>query len=94
MICLGLTGKRDAVKLLSHAFDEFDLARPHAEYALECYRRKRYVFREWNCVGLHGNEIKLVLWPQHPSQSPFTNQQTWRDACREFACRHRGVIRP
>lgn len=94
MICLGLKGKPDAVKLLSQAFDEFDPARPHAEFALECYRRSRYVFQEWDCVGSGGNRIKLVLWPQHPSRSPFTNLETWRGACREFSDRHRGVIRP
>ncbi|MCY3839478.1 MAG: hypothetical protein OXH09_12670, partial [Gammaproteobacteria bacterium] len=94
VICLGLKGKPEAVKLLSQALDGFDATRPHAEHPLQCYRRSRYVFQEWECKGLHGDRIKLVLWPQHPSRSPFTNLETWRDACREFADRHRGVIRP
>ena len=94
VICLGLKRKPEAIRLLSHAFDGFDPARPHAEYPLECYGRRGYVFQEWDCVGSHGNEIKVVLWPQHPSQSPFTNLATWGDACQEFADRHCGVIRP
>ncbi len=95
VICLGLKSKPQALKLLSRAFDEFDPARPpHAEHELECYRRRRHVFQEWDCEGPHGNRIKLVLWPQHPSRSPFTNPETWRDACMEFADRRRGVIRP
>lgn len=94
VICLGLKRKPEAVKLLSQAFDGFDAARPHAEHRLQCYRRSRYVFQEWDCTGSHGDRMKLVLWPQHPSRSPFTNLDIWRDACREFADRHRGLIRP
>ena len=94
VICLGLKGKPEAVRLLSQAFDGFDAAKPHAEHPLECYGRSRYVFQEWDCTGSHGDQMKLVLWPQHPSRSPFTNLETWRDACREFSDRHRGVIRP
>ena len=94
VIGLGLIRKPEAVRLLSQAFDGFDAAKPHAEHPLECYQRSRYVFREWDCTGPHGNQIKLVLWPQHPSRAPFTNLETWCDACQEFADRHRSVIRP
>ena len=94
LVCLGLKGKPEAVELLSAAFDGFDAAGPHAEHPLACYRRSRFVFREWECTGPHGNRIKVVLWPQHPSRAPFTNLATWRDACREFADRHRDLVRP
>lgn len=94
VICLGLKGKREAVDLLSTVFDGFELSKPHAEHPLECYQRSRYVFQEWDCTGSHGSQIKVVLWPQHPSRAPFTNLETWRDACLEFAGRHRGRLRP
>lgn len=94
VICLGLKRKPDAMELLSEVFNGFDPARPHAEFRLECYQRSRYVFQEWDCTGSHGNQIKVVLWPQHPSQAPFTNLETWGDACQEFADRHRGLVRP
>ena len=95
VICLGLKGKPEAVRLLSQAFDGFNPKEPHVERALECYQGKRFELREWDCVGPRGNRIKLVLWPQHPSRPPFLNNpETWRDACREFAERHRGALRP
>lgn len=94
VICLGLKGKPEAVSLLSQAFDGFNPKEPHVERALECYQGKRFEFREWDCVGPRGNRIKLVLWPQHPSRSPFTNPEIWRGACWEFADRHRGAMRP
>ena len=94
LICLGLKRKPEAVELLSEVFDGFDAAKPYDEHPLACYRRSRYVFQEWDCAGSHGNQIKLVLWPQHPSRAPFTNLETWRGACEEFAGRHRGLVRP
>ena len=92
LVCFGLKGKPEAMELLAHAFG-IDPATPH-EHRLECYERKRLVFREWDCEGSTGNPVKLVLWPQHPSQAPFTNMNIWRNACQEFAHRHRGLIRP
>lgn len=94
VVCLGLKGKPAAIKLLSSVFDGFDAAKPHVEHPLKCYQEKRFVFREWDCSGPRGNQIKLVLWPQHPSRSPFTKPGIWRGACQEFSDRHRGVIRP
>ena len=94
LVCLGLKGKPEALELLTRAFNEFDPRKPHAEHALECYRRSRYVFQGWDCQGPAGNPIKLVLWPQHPSWAPFTKFETWRKACQEFADRHHRLIRP
>ncbi len=94
LVCLGLKGKKDAVKLLSSVFDGFDLASPNQEYRFKSYTRKHLAFQEWDCVGPLGNHVKIVLWPQHPSQSPFTNLETWREACEEFANRHRAIVQP
>ena len=91
LICLGLKGKPEAIKLLAQAF-KIDAVEPHTE-PLKCYEKK-LVFREWDCAGPTGDPIKLVLWPQHPSRAPFTNVETWRSACKEFAYRHRGLVRP
>ena len=94
VICLGLKGKPDALKLLARVFDEFNGAEPHEAHPLVCYERRRLMFREWNCRGSTGNQTKLVLWPQHPSRSPFTRPEIWRGACQEFADRHRSLVRP
>lgn len=92
VVCLGLRGKPAAMDLLAQVF-EVDSSRPHTE-PLKCYQRRRLTFLEWDCAGSAGNAIKLVLWPQHPSRAPFTNVETWRDACEEFADRYRCLIRP
>ena len=92
LVCLGLNGKPEALELLQQAFG-IDAATP-LEHPLDCYKEKRLVFREWDCAGSGGNPIKLVLWPQHPSRAPFTNLEIWYSACREFADRHRELIRP
>ena len=93
LVCLGLKGKPEAMRLLAQAFG-IDPATPHEQHPLACYEQKRLVFREWDCEGSAGNPIKLVLWPQHPSRAPFTNIDIWGNACQEFAYRHRGLIRP
>ena len=92
LICLGLKGKPEAIKLLAQAF-AIDAVKPQV-HGLACYQERRLVFREWDCEGSVGNPIKLVLWPQHPSRAPFTNSKIWRHACQEFADRHHGLIRP
>lgn len=92
LICLGLKGKPEAIKLLAQAF-KLDAVKPR-EHRLACYQERRLFFREWDCEGSAGNLIKLVLWPQHPSRAPFTNFEIWRHACQEFADRHHGLIRP
>ena len=92
LVCFGLKSKPEAMELLAQAF-RIDVLTPR-EHPLACYERKRLVFREWDCEGTAGNPIKLVLWPQHPSRAPFTNIEIWRNACHEFAYRHRGLIRP
>ena len=69
LICLGLKGKPEAMELLAQVF-KIDAVDPQ-EHPLACYQEKRMVFREWDCEGCGSNPIKLVLWPQHPSQAPL-----------------------
>ena len=94
LVCLGLRTSRGANTLLEQAFDGFDRKRPHAEPRLACYQDKRLTFREWDCTAPTGNELKIVHWPQHPSRPEFNAFAPWQAACREFATRHRDLIRP
>ena len=94
LICLGLRTKREANVLLSRTFDEFELQRPHAVYPLRCVRQGSFTFREWDCVGPLGNQIKVVHWPQHPSRPPFGDLENWFGACQEFVNRHSNLIKP
>jgi len=51
---------------------------PHEEIEFEKYERKRLVYRIWRY-----NHGKIVMWPQHPSRSPFTNISIWRASVEE-----------
>lgn len=45
---------------------------------------RNYRFREWRVTASSGNEVKLVMWPNHPSRPPFTNIEVWYRAVREY----------
>ena len=96
LICLGLSGylqKNLMVrKILENVFDGFTLSKPHREFRFKGYTVRNLIFREWDVCGPHNNEIKIVLWPQHPSRSPFTNSSFWAASCEEFASRHGHLI--
>ena len=94
LVCFGLKSKREALGLLEETFDAFARGKPHAEHRFRGYDRSRLVFQEWDCTGPSGNKMKIVQWPQHPSRAPFTSFPFWQQACREFADRHRRLIRP
>ena len=95
---VGLHGKLKNSSDLRSVFEDelrgFRLSAPHSEHPLSCYRMKRLVFREWHCADPNGNRIRVVLFPQHPSRSPFNILDTWYGACQEFADRYRTVIDP
>ncbi|MCK5268538.1 MAG: hypothetical protein KAR07_10230 [Spirochaetes bacterium] len=52
--------------------------KPDEEIQFEGYEKKRLVYRVWKYR--HG---KIVMWPQHPSRSPFTNNSIWEYSVRE-----------
>ena len=94
LVCFGLKSKKEALGLLEETFDGFARGKPHAEHRFRGYERSRLAFQEWDCTGLSGNKMKIVQWPQHPSRAPFTSFPLWQQACREFADRHRRLVRP
>ena len=94
LVCLGLKSSEEAKGLLSRVFKEFNSHQPQATFRLECYKKKRYEFQEWDCEGDSGNQVKLVFWPQHPSRAPLTRDSMWAAACQEFADRHQDLVTP
>ena len=94
LICLGMKGNRSTARFLEQSFDGFMRKEPHREYRFRSYKRSELTFEEWDVEGSHGNQIKIVYWPQHPRRAPFSSFEIWRAACREFAERHGDLIRP
>lgn len=76
-------------EILEDVFPGFDLKKPHREVSFSAYSQKNLVFREWDIPFANGDELTLVMWPQHPSRAPFSNAELWRASCEEFAVRHR-----
>ena len=89
-----MKGNRTVAELLKVAFVGFDRETPCAVHRFEGYPRSDLTFEEWEVIGPNGNRILIVYWPQHPRRAPFSSPEYWRRACREFAGRHGGRIRP
>lgn len=84
-----LRSNRDIAEIFEKTFPGFKVERPHREVPFHAYEKKRFVFREWDIANECSEGLTLVMWPQHPSQSPFTNLEFWHAACQEFAERHK-----
>ena len=95
---LVLMGLREKLKephlgmLFEETFSGFSLRRPHNVVPFRAYQKKSLKFREWSVIGPKGNELLIVMWPQHPSRSPFTNVEYWRASCEQFKERCASMI--
>lgn len=57
---------------------------PHEQRRLTSYHGRSYRFREWRVKASSGNELKLLMWPNHPSRPPFRNIEFWQRTVREY----------
>ncbi len=96
LILLGLAGilkdNLEIGSLFERTFSGFRVGKPKREYQFKAYTEKKLVFREWDVLGSAGNQITIVLWPQHPSRAPFTNVDIWRASSKQFSQRYRHVM--
>lgn len=96
VVMLGLStylhANRYVAEILEDAFPGFELKRPHREVHFDAYSQKRLVFREWDIPCKNGDELTIVMWPQHPSRAPFSNSALWHASCTEFAKRYQHVL--
>ena len=93
LICLGFIGalkKPTQIKdLFESTFSDMKINRPHRTVEFDAYKVKDLSFREWDLSLPDGHRTTLVLWPQHPSRSPFkSNPEMWMMSVSEFAERH------
>ena len=87
-----LTVGGEVCGLLEHTFKGVNMRRPHREYPLDAYTKRRLTFREWDTSAGDGAPLLLVDWPQHPNRAPFTNARWWSAACEQFAAHHPSLI--
>ncbi|HVW85881.1 MAG TPA: hypothetical protein VHB50_14425 [Bryobacteraceae bacterium] len=64
-----------------------DWAAPEEEFPFAPYERAQYRYRMWTRRRSDGRKIRFVLWPQHPSRAPMTNDEIWLESGREFVRR-------
>lgn len=49
-----------------------------------CGNRRRLSYREWSFRRDDGSNIRIVIWPNHPSRPPFRNFDIWKRSVDEF----------
>lgn len=52
---------------------------------------KNYTFELWKVVNSHEKEVKVVLWPNHPSRSPFGSMENWESSVKVFLAQMQGT---
>ena len=96
LVLLGLSGylqsNPEVNKLFEQTFQGFDSRRPHRKIRFSGYLEKNLIFREWDVFNNAGEELMIVMWPQHPSRVPFVSMDTWRASCTEFSERYVHLI--
>ena len=96
LVLLGLSGylksNPEVNKLFEQTFRGFDSRRPHREIRFAGYLQKNFMFREWDVSNGAGEQMMIVMWPQHPSRAPFSNMDTWQASCTEFSERYGRLI--
>lgn len=75
--------------ILEKTFPGFDPKRPQRKVRFCAYTTKELAFREWDIPSGDRSDMTIVMWPQHPSRSPFSSFELWKESCREFAERYR-----
>jgi len=58
--------------------------KPDMQKSFNSYKKIKYYYRMWNATNDRGKNIKLVLWPNHPSRAPFLNYDIWQKSIDEF----------
>jgi mRNA-degrading endonuclease HigB of HigAB toxin-antitoxin module len=48
------------------------------------YKVKNLVFREWSVTNSNNQSMRLVIWPNHPSRSPFSDYSIWVQSVNEY----------
>ena len=57
---------------------------PDNEQTYVGYQQKNYKFLDWYAKADNGNEVKLTMWPNHPSRPPFNDIGIWKRAVSEY----------
>jgi len=88
IILVGLLGLRDRLETDFDPLDRLKMRgrwnKPDRCFPFASYRGKHYKFRIWNVWRPDGNTIRFVIWPQHPSRAPMTNDLLWQKSGHEF----------
>jgi hypothetical protein len=63
--------------------------RSDLEFPFDAWGSTHYRFRVWHRKRSDGRDITVVLWPQHPSRAPMTNDELWNESGCEFLRRIR-----
>jgi hypothetical protein len=60
-----------------------DWEKPDYTHAFSANGRK-YKYRVWSLTNSNGHQLKVVIWPNHPSRPPFGSFDLWKKSVSEF----------
>ena len=70
---------------------DIEWTRPDAKFPFSVPSKKRvHFFREWH-IQRGDRDTRLVIWPNHPSRSPFSNRALWKKSVQEYVGHYRGT---
>jgi hypothetical protein len=61
-----------------------DWRKPERSIPFTSYKAQHLKFRIWTRKRPDDKDIRFVLWPQHPSRAPMTDNTLWVESAREF----------
>jgi hypothetical protein len=89
LILVGLKGflqtNREIKATFESVFNGVNLTNPDRVLPLRSYTEKALTFSAWRSTTKNGAPLNIIMWPQHPSRAPFTNENQWKASCAEFA---------
>lgn len=57
---------------------QIDWSTPARIVYFKGYNKKKLKYRIWEATDKTGNQINLIMWPNHPSRPPFTSLDFWQ----------------
>ena len=82
--------KDPVVQRALSAMGDFNYLKPTPVTPFRAYKKKKFLFHEWDFVRPDDSVQTFVSWPQHPGRASFTNTELWEDSVTEFCTRVTG----
>jgi len=59
-------------------------SKPQREIPFTAYKESRWKYREWSLTSKRGHDLRIVMWPNHPSRPPVKDPRLWDASVKEY----------